>query len=341
MNIEKVSIIDIAKISGFSTTTVSRVLNGKAKQYRISLNTQQNIEEVAKEMHYIPNHFAANLRTGKSKTIALIVPTLSNPFFANIASEISAEVRKYGYITMISDSDESIDIEILELEQLRARNIEGLIIAPSGNQSWHVESLYDSNIPVVCVDRYFENLDISYVLTDNYMGANIATKRLIDNGHKFISCIQGVETSTPNRLRVQGFIDTMENAGLKGYTITGEDFTVQNGYLETKLLLQQKKPLTAIFTLSNTIALGCMKALKEEYMQIPENISLITFDDHPYLDYLSTPLTCIAQPVSDICKIAVKFLFSSLDKREKNTRQILLKPEIQIKESVRNIRYDI
>lgn len=341
MSIEKVSILDIAKISGFSTTTVSRVLNGKAKQYRISAKTQKKIKEVSKEMHYIPNHFAVNLRTGKSKTIALIVPSLSNPFFANIASEISAEVRKFGYITMISDSDENLNIEIMELQQLWARNIEGLIIAPCGKQSDHVKSLYDSNLPVVCVDRYFDDLALPYVSTDNYMGALMATKYLADNGHRHISCIQGVQTSTPNILRVKGFVDAMRKAGLKDYSITGEDFTVQNGYLETKLLLQQKKPLTAIFTLSNTIALGCMKALKEENIKIPEDISLITFDDHPYLDFLSTPLTCVAQPVSDICKIAVKFLFSSINNMEKNTRQLLLKPEMRIKDSVKNIRVDI
>ena len=337
MNIEKVRIVDIAKISGFSTTTVSRVLNGKAKQYRISEKSQKKIEEVAKEMNYIPNHFAANLRTGKSKTIALIVPSLNNPFFANIASEISAEVRKHNYLTMITDSDENIAIEVMDLEQVWARNIEGLIIAPCGMKFDHVKSLYDNNLPVVCVDRYFEGLDLPYVSTDNYMGAQIATKYLIDNGHKHISCIQGVKTSTPNLLRVKGFTDTMGEAGFEDYTITGDDFTVQNGYLETKLLLQQGKPLTAIFTLSNTIALGCMKALKEENVRIPEDISLITFDNHPYLDYLSTPLTCIVQPVSDICKIAVKFLFSGINNKEKSTKQLLLKPEISVKNSVKNI----
>ncbi len=337
MRTQKVSITDIAKKTGLSITTVSRVLNGKAEQYRIGKKSQQRIKEVAKEMRYVPDHFAANLRTGKSNTIALIVPSLSNPFFANIASEINAEIRRLGYITIISDSDENLEIEKKELEQIWARNIEGLVIAPCGNQWEHIKSLYDSGLPVVCVDRYFENLDIPYVSTDNYTGAQIATKHLIDNGHTLISCIQGVQSSTPNRLRVKGFTETMKTAGLEDYAIVGDDFTVQNGYLETKLLLQQDRRPTAIFTLSNTIAMGCMKALKEESIQIPDDISLITFDEHPYLDYLSTPLSCIAQPVSDISKIAIKFLFAKINNSDLKPSQVLLKPKIEIKKSVKNI----
>jgi LacI family transcriptional regulator len=337
MNTQKVSITDIAKKTGLSTTTVSRVLSGKSKQYRIGKKSQHIIKEAAKEMHYVPNYFAANLRSGKSNTIALIVPSLSNPFFASIASEINTEIRKYGYITIISDSDENLEIEKMELEQLRARNIEGLIIAPCGNQYQHIEDLYSQGLPVVCFDRYFEQLDIPYVSTDNYDGAYHATKFLIKNGHTDIACIQGVQESTPNRLRVKGFVEALEESKIKNYRVVGDDFTIQSGYLETKLLLQQKDRPTAILTLSNTIALGCMRALKEENIKIPHDISLITFDEHPYLDHLSTPLSCVAQPVSDISKIAAKFLFSMLNNKETKVRQVLLKPEIKIKESINRI----
>ena len=107
----KPNIVDIASKSGFSITTVSRVLNGKADKYRISKETQQKIKSMAEELNYIPNEFARNLRTGKSKTIALIVPSLKNPFFAEIASVVNSEVRKYNRITIIGDSDDNIDNE--------------------------------------------------------------------------------------------------------------------------------------------------------------------------------------------------------------------------------------
>ena len=288
-------------------------------------------------MHYVPNHFAANLRTGKSNTVALIVPSLANPFFATVASEINAEIRKYGYVTIISDSDENPEVERMELEQLIARNIEGLIIAPCGIHSDHIKEIYDHGLPVICIDRYFEDLDLPYVSTDNYDGAYQATQLLIDNGHSEIACIQGVQESTPNKLRVKGYLDALKASGINSNWVTGDDFTLQNGYLETKLLVQQKEKPTAILALSNTIAMGCMKALKEEKIKIPGDISLITFDEHPYLDYLSTPLSCVAQPVSDISKIATKFLFSKINKKEIKINQILLKPEIKLKESIRRI----
>jgi len=334
---QKVNINDIALETGLSISTVSRVLNGKGEQYRIGKKSQQKIIHAAKALNYIPNQFAANLRTGRSNTIALIVPSLNNPFFADLASNINAEVRKFGYITMISDSDENLEIEELELQQMMSRNIEGLVIAPCGNKSEYIKQLHDQGLPIICIDRYFEALDIPYVSTDNYAGAYNATKHLIESGHSMIACIQGVQQSTPNRLRVKGFIDANESAGIKTYSIVGDDFTVQNGYLETRLLLQKNEKPTAIFTLSNTIAMGCMKAIKEMNIGVPEDISLITFDDHPYLDYLSTPLSCIAQPVSDISKIAIKFLFLAINNNESKVNQILLQPEMKIRKSVRRI----
>ena len=335
---QKTSITDIAEMTGLSTTTVSRVLSGKAEQYRIGKKSQQKIKAAAEKLNYIPNHFAANLRTGRSGTIALIVPSLNNPFFAGIASYINAEVRKLGYITIIADSDEDPEIERIALQQLQARNIEGLIIAPCGVNGDHIKRLHDKGLPVICIDRYFENLDIPYVSTDNYLGAYSATSYLIQNGHKKIMCIQGVKTSTPNKFRVTGFKEAMEKSKINDYEIVGDDFTIQNGYLETKLFLQKQNRPTAIFALSNTIAMGCLKAIKEEGLKVPEDISIITFDEHPYLDFLSTPLTCVAQPVDDISKIAIKFLLAKLKPEDQiKINQVLLKPTIKFKESVRKI----
>lgn len=333
----KINITDIAAETGLSISTVSRVLNGKAEQYRIGKKSQEKIVAAAKELNYIPNLFAANLRTGKSNTIALIVPSLNNPFFADLASTLNAEVRKFGYTTIISDSDENLETEEVELQQVMSRNVEGLIIAPCGDRWEHIKQLHDQGVPVICIDRYFEELDIPFVSTDNFNGAYTATKHLVENGHSRIACIQGVRQSTPNRLRVKGFKDAMKDEGIRNYTIVGDDFSMQNGYLETLLLLQQKERPTAIFTFSTTIAMGCMKALKEMNVAIPDDISLITFDDHPYLDYLATPLSCIAQPVSDISKIAVKFLLARLNNEEVKRDQILLKPEMKFKKSVRRI----
>jgi LacI family transcriptional regulator len=335
---QKVSIVDIAKSAGVSISTVSRVLNGKAEQFRISKKSQQKIRETARRLNYVPNQFAASLKSGKSNTIALIIPSLSNPFFAGIASEINAEVRNRGYITIIGDSDEDNEIENEELLQMQSRNIEGLVIAPC-SQNWkNIKKLHDQGLPIVCIDRYFENLDIPYVSTDNYEGAVMATRHLLEHGHTQVACIQGVEESVPNKLRIQGYTDAMSQAGHEGtISISGDEFSVENGYKETKLLLQRDRRPTAIFALSNTIAMGCMKALKEENLLIPDDVSVITFDDHPYLDYLATPLSCITQPTREICRLAIRQLFFMLAHKEIKTKQILLKPELKYRKSVRKV----
>lgn len=338
MNMQhKTNIVDIANKSGFSITTVSRVLNGKAEKYRISKATQDKIKTIASELNYIPNEFARNLRTGYSKTIALIVPSLKNPFFAEMASVINLEARKHDYITLIGDSDDDINIEKEEIVQLTSRNIDGLIIVPCGEESDHIVKKQSDGLPIICIDRYFKDENLSYVSSNNYEGAYSATKYLIDHGHSNITCLQGVRHSIPSVERVKGFEDAMYDFGLTSYTVTGDSFSEQNGYLETKILLQQKERPTAIFALSNTIAMGCLKALKEEKVRIPEDISIITFDDNPYLNFIEPPLTCVAQPVEDICKIAVKILFSKIVERGKTAQQVLLKTKLEVRESVLNV----
>ena len=206
----KANIKDIAEITGYSITTVSRVLNGNAGQYRISKATQKIVKETAEKLNYIPNQFAANLRSGKSKTIALVLPLLSNPFFASIASEINLQLYKHGYMTILTDCDENTDIENNTLKKIQSHNIEGLLIAPSGERFEKIEQLHQSGLPVVCIDRYFEGLDIPYVATDNYSGAYSATQELIKRGHKNIVCLQGNRESTPNQQRVKGYSDALD-----------------------------------------------------------------------------------------------------------------------------------
>ncbi|MBK8516131.1 MAG: substrate-binding domain-containing protein [Saprospiraceae bacterium] len=268
----------------------------------------------------------------------MILPSLSNPFFANIASNINSEVRKYGYITIIAESDENVDIEKTLLQQFIARNIEGLIIIPCGKEIEHIKNTYEQGLPLVLIDRYFEEVKIPFVSTDNFEGAYMASNLLINHGHKSILCIQGIIDSTPNKFRVKGFKQAMKEAAIENFKVVGDAFSIENGFTETKMMLQNKVRPTAIFTLSNTIALGCLKALKEENIRIPQDISLITFDDHLYLDFLATPITSISQPVEAICKIAIKHLMSNINEKEKTVKQVILKPEIKYRESVSNIK---
>ncbi len=331
------TISDIAKELNLSVTTISRVLNGKADQYRIGKQTQLRVEEMAKKLNYIPNEFASNLRSGKSNTIALSIPTISNMFFARIASDLNRELRKLEFMTILNESDEDEHIEAESLKRLRSRNIEGLIIAPCGKDSKELKKLYDSGLSIVCIDRYFENIDIPYVATDNFTGGYMATKYLIDMGHKSIACIQGNRLSISNSKRVEGYMKALDDAGIKEKYIEGEMFDERNGYLETKLLLQSKAQVSAIFTLSSTIAIGCLKALREEAVKVPEDISLITFDDSPYLELLSVPITSVAQPLLEISEVAIRILVGMLNNEPRASSQFLLKPKIIYRDSVASL----
>ncbi len=334
---KRTSIKDVAKEVNLSISTVSRVLNGKADEYRIAKKSQKLILDAAEKLNYFPNYLAANLKSGKNNTLALSIPSLGNPFFASLASEINKCLREMGFITILSETNENINVEKDVLDSLLKRNIGGLIIAPCGEDHEHILDLQKQGLPIVCVDRYFENLDIPYVSTNNYAGAYEATKYLIECGHKKILSIQGVPQSVPNKERVRGFKSAMQDAGIEKFNITGNDFTIQNGYLETKLALNRKERPTAIFTYSNTIALGAIKAIVEDKLQIPDDISLLTFDDHPYLDYLVTPLSCVVQPQKDLANLAVKFLISLLNNKAIEAHQVQLNPTLKVRRSVKKL----
>ncbi|MGQ8338080.1 LacI family DNA-binding transcriptional regulator [Sunxiuqinia sp. A32] len=335
----KETLISISKKTGFSVSTVSRVLNGKAKKYRISKTTEQKILEEAKKSNYSPSLLARSLRTQKTFTIGLLIPSITNPFFANIASIVVKEAKLKGYTIILVDSEDDEQTEIDSAELLLARKIDGLIVIPCGQDPDFLENIQKSGTPVMLIDRYFEKSKLPYLCTDNFQGSFDATNLLLKNGHRNIACIQGVPHSTPNKERVNGFKKALEDSGITtSIHISGTDFNVENGYLETKLLLKKKEKPTAIFALSNTIALGAFKAIREANLQIPEQISLIAFDDYTYLDFLQPPITRIAQPIEEIGKLAVTLLTDEIDEKLESTEnQVQIPPRLIIRESVARI----
>lgn len=330
----------IAQKVGVSVPTVSRVLMGKADQYRISKKTQELIRQVAEEINYKPNKLASSLRLKKTNTIGLLIPDISNPYFASVARTIENSARKFGYSLILCDSEENTELEIQSIELLESRMVDGFILCPVGQESAHLERLQTSSLPVVFVDRYFSNLKIPYVVSDNYNGAVDATNYLIEQGHTNIVCIQGLINTSPNIDRVRGFTDAIKshNIQFNESMIVGDNFGESNGYIETKLLLKRPQPPTAIFAIGNLISLGALRALAEEKIKVPENISLISFDDQPYLSLLATPLTTIAQQNKEMGRIAAKFLIEEIQSyKRSNNAGIMLPTKLVIRNSVNTI----
>ena len=333
--LQPMTIKELAQELDMSTTTVSRVLTGQEKKYRISEKTAQRVREMASQLDFAPNLIARNLRLQRTNTIGLIIPDISNPFFANLARTVEEELRKRNKMVLLCDTKDDLTTEKESVELLLARKVDGLLVAPIGEKWEHLQK--NVNVPLVLIDRYFENHNFPYVTTDNYSGAYEATSHLILKGHQNIACIQGLVHTSPNQSRIRGFQKALEDHGIDSTaaSILGDDYSVENGYVSTKTLLQEEEIPTAIFALNNQIALGAMKAINEAGLQIPEDISLLSFDEQYYFELLSPPLSSIKQPMQAIGKTAVETLFELLDDKKATFHK--LKPVLIERASVKNI----
>lgn len=316
----------MAERLGYSATTISRVLSGKAEKYRISPDTVNAVLREARRCNYSPSVAAQSLRTRRSNTIGLLLPSVANPYFADMASVIITELNSAGYTTIVVDTMESEQRLSESARSLISRQVDGILAVPCGEKGMDLEML-SAQIPVVLIDRYYEDTSLPYVTTNNYQGGLDATRHLLSRGHTRISCIQGVQSSMPNKERVRGYMKAMEDEGLaQDIDIIGNEFSVQNGYLETKLLMSRAQRPTAIFALSNTIMLGALKAIREAGLRIPEDVALISFDNNLYMDYMTPSITRISQPVEDMAKLAVKILLDKIKGASNCGSQLRLSP---------------
>lgn len=337
---KKDSLISIAERVGCSVSTISRVLGGNAARYRISERTAERVMEEVRRCNYTPSLLAKGLRTSRTDTIGLLIPNIENFFFSNMAGVIIREARGCGYKVIVADTQEDAHNERNGLSSLLARSVDGIIAAPCGNDAELFLNVQRSGVPVVMVDRYIADApEISYVTTDNYRGAVMATEHLMENGHRHIVCIQGTPYSTPVKDRVRGFTDTLRGHGVAEaeITVTGDDFSIRNGYLETQLALARPQRPTAILALSNLILLGVLKAVNESGLRIPEDISVVSFDDNPMFNYVEPAITCIGQPSDGIGTLAVKLLTQAIGGTSDAPSHLHLPPTLFARRSVRNL----
>jgi len=323
---------------GVSVSTVSRVLNGNAQKYRISKETVEKVKAESKRCGYTPNRVAQSLRKEKSCTIGILLPTLDNLFFSKLANVLLSELHKKGYYSILMCSDEDEKQFNINLLELISYNVDGIIAVPNGGDSTLIEQLRAKGQHIVLVDRYYENSTIPFVTTNNYSGAVDATTYLIARGHKRIVCIRGNLDSVPCLERVRGYCDAMKEAGLEDYIcVCGNEYTVQNGYLEMKMLLQQVIRPTAVLSLSNNINLGVIKSLREANIEIGEEISLISYDSFTHMEFSQPPITRISQPIEDMGMLASKLLLCEINGENKDSSKLFLSNMLVEGKSVCNI----
>lgn len=334
------NIKELAGKLGVSVTTVSRVLNGKSEKFRISKSTSRKVLDAARQYHYSPNRIARGLKLEKTETIGLIIPDIANPYFGSIAKTIEMEAHRNGYSIILCDSLDDVSTEAELLQLLTGRKVDGIIIAPTGKSSRHVLEIQQMGIPVVIIDRYFPDANLPFVTTDNYTGAFLAVQHLIETGHRHIACIQGINGISANNDRVKGYRDALQKNGIAvdEALILGTDFGGENGYIQTRKLLELPNRPTAIFALGNLISLGTLRALKEAGLIVPEDISIVSFDEQPYSAFLACPMTTVEQPREEIGRLALEMLMKKMAGELLVTDEnIMLKPRLIVRESVKKL----
>lgn len=312
-SLKKISLKDIAEAAGVSTALVSFVLNGKGKEYRVGEETAQRILKIANDMNYHPNLAAKSLRSGKTKTIGLVVSDISNPFFSQLARVLEDEATKRGYTVLFGSSDEDTDKMNRVVGNLINKGVDGLIIVPCENSEKSIASLVNNNIPIVLFDRYFPDINVSYVALNNFNAAYISTQYLLDAGYN-APCMVAYDVNLIHmKERIRGYKKAMENAGKKNLinvVYLKQDAPRKNA--DRLLPKMVDAGVDAFLFGTNMISLACLYTIKEMGQEVTDKIGLAGFDGNPVFDFFSAPISYIQQPIDVLVHKALAILIDNI-----------------------------
>lgn len=326
------TIKDVAKAAGVSVSTASYAMNGSSK---ISEATRAKVLEAARQLNYQKNGLATDLKRSSTKTIALILNDLSGPYYSELIRGVQETALENGYDLIACSSfggKESTAIKFL-----REKRVDGVIVSA---HNLHDEPIVESarqSFPVVVLDRQLQGEHIYNVLVDNEQGGYKATEHLIQCGCKQISYISGASNSYDHKLRFQGFMRALADYGLEyspKMNISGK-FTIDGGYMATKLLIAQRNLPEGIFYANDEMAVGGLKAFEEAGIRVPEDISIIGFDDIFLAEHVNPPLTTIRQPKYEAGALAAHLIMKLLDEQQLD-HDYMLPTELIVRRSCRS-----
>lgn len=326
-----INIFDIAKEAEVSIATVSKVVNNTG---RISDKTRKKVLEIIEKHNYTPNSLATAL-TGKfSYTLGLIIPNLANPFFGEIAKSVEDRARELGFSVMICSTDYDADREASYFTLLQKKRVDGVIIL-SGFEDQHTitRNLVKPNMPVALIARDIPTISINSVSIDDFVGGYEAAKHLIGLGHRRMGLI--VENIRCAKERVRGFNQALEEHDLQldeSLVLLGEA-TVPNGKKLALQLLSGDEPPTAIFATNDLLAIGTIQAVNEHGLKVPQDVSVIGFDNTMLATITDPPLTTIAQPMEQMGRQIVDLLVQELKGDVTHKQRIVLLPELVVRKS--------
>lgn len=292
---------DVAKYAGVSQAMVSYVLNNN-NSLKIPEETRQRILEAMNELEYVPNALARGLRSGQTKTIGLVVPDNSNPFFAEIARVIENLGFENGYSVILCNSDYDVEKENTYVDVLLAKQVDGMIFISSGGKRDAIQKLRDSHTPYVTVDHDIVGYQTDAIQIDYQMGGYLAARYLLELGHQRVACITGPNEFSSSSERVDGYLQALAEAGhtVDRSLIVSGDFRIRGGELAMNILLDLETPPTAVFACNDLMAVGAVQAARRRCIEVPEGLSVVGFDDIPLAEVLYPSLTTIRLPIAEI-----------------------------------------
>lgn len=330
MKFNQVTIKDIARELGISPSTVSRALKDHPD---ISIETKKAVNELAERLNYQPNIVALSLRQRKTNTIGVIIPEVVHFFFSTVVSGIEDVAYEAGYNVILTQSNESYQREVIDMKALFNSRVDGMLLSLSRETTNfdHIESIISKGVPIVFYDRMYNNPNTSKVIVDDYVGAKEAVLHLIDQGCKRIAHLEGAPNLILSKDRLRGYQDALIEKNMEvrdNYTLVCPSGSFEEGKKATKKLLSLSTPPDAIFCNNDPMAMGCMTAIKEKGLKIPDDVAVVGYSNWFFGEIMDPSLTTVDQPGFEMGQEAARLLIRQIEARDKD--QIEIAPETKV-----------
>lgn len=331
------NIKDVAQLARVSSATVSRVLTGKSN---VSDELHKRVMQAVKELEYHPSRVARSLRISSSQIVSLIISDIQNPFFTSLVRAVEDRANSQKYNLFLCNSDEDPTKEAVYIDLMLSEKVAGVIITPAHETCNNIQKLIKANIPVVAVDRRVKNVEIDTVILDNISASYNVVKLLIENGHRHIGAVLASKEITTGYERYLGYLKALNewNIPIDENLIRTGIPKEHLGYRYTSELLALSRPPTAILTGNNLLAIGALKAISDHQLRIPEDLSLVTFDDMEWATLIQPKITVVSQPTYEMGLTAANLILDRILDPERPAREVLFKAHLKIRESIASPR---
>lgn len=327
---------DVARVAGVSTSTVSHVFNNTRF---VSDEIRERILKAVADLNYAPSALARSLKMNQTRTLGMIMTTSNNPFFAELVSVVERICYEQGYSLLLCNTEGSEARLQHALDVMLQKRVDGLLLlcAEFSHLSDQVLDKYP-NVPLVVMDWGPDYKNADRIQDNSFQGGYLATRYLIEQGHQQIACITGPSDKLPSQTRLQGYLAAMQEADLpvdERWIVTG-DFEFKGGLIATQQLLTLSPRPTAIFTGNDAAAVGAYQAIYQAGLNIPQDISVVGYDDIELAKFMTPPLTTVHQPLEQLCEQAIQALIERIQTEGESRRTITLEPELVIRRSVQS-----